>query len=115
MITFIKNYSLDNIKYKLLILYILNVTDIIFTLLLLNTGLYIEANTLMTGAVQNPMAGFTLKVVLPAAMLFYLYIRMQKANNTQLKISNVIINIAAFLYALINTSHLIWFILLIQR
>jgi hypothetical protein len=51
MIAFIKNYSLDNIKNKLLMLYILNVTDIVFTLLLLSTGFYMEANGLMSNAV----------------------------------------------------------------
>jgi len=112
MTTFIKNYSLKNIKHKFLILYLLNLTDIIFTLLLLHTGLYMEANALMVKAVQSLVSSFILKVVLPAALLGYLYIRMTKATETQLKKSNLIITIVISIYFLINVSHLVWFAIL---
>jgi hypothetical protein len=112
LIPFIKNYTLENIKRKLLILYLLNATDIIFTLLLLATGFYIEANILMAKAVQSLSASFILKIVLPATLLFYLYIRMKKASEKQLKQSNIVINIATAVYTIINISHLIYFSLL---
>ncbi len=109
MLLFIKTYTLDNIKQKLVILYLLNVADILFTLLLLATGFYIEANLFMSKAVQSLFASFILKIVLPALLLFYLYIRMKKANKKQLKQSNIILNIATAIYFIINISHLIWF------
>ena len=112
LVDFIKTYTIDNIKQKLLILYLLNVTDICFTLLLIDTGFYIEANLLMAKAVQNLLVSFLLKIVLPAALLFYVYIRMKKANEKQLKQSNIILNIATAVYFIINISHLIWFSLL---
>lgn len=112
MITFIKNFSLENIKFKLIVLYLLNITDIIFTVLLLGTGFYMEANSLMVDAVQSPSASFILKVLLPALLLVFLYIRMKKATETQLKKSNIVINIAISIYTLVNISHLVWFSLL---
>jgi hypothetical protein len=112
MIAFIKNYSLDNIKNKLLMLYILNVTDIVFTLLLLSTGFYMEANGLMSNAVQSPAASIALKVILPAVLFICVYFRMHKATLQQLKKSNFLITGATVLYALINLSHLVWFCIL---
>jgi len=108
MIAFIKNYTLLVIKKKLLFLYILNVLDIIFTLALLSTGLYMEVNTFMAGEVQKPLKSFAIKVVLPAVILIFIYIRMQKATDKQLKQSNILINIAVCIYILINISHMIW-------
>lgn len=111
MLAFIKKYSFEDIKYKLLILYLLNVSDIIFTLLLLTTGLYMEANILMVKAVESIPLSFILKILLPAALLFYLYIRMKKASEKQLKKSNIIINIAIAFYILINISHIVYSLL----
>ncbi|MBZ9636817.1 DUF5658 family protein [Clostridium sp. FP1] len=108
---FIKNYTFENIKHKLLILYILNVTDIFFTLLLLSTGLFMEANRLMINVVQSTSASFILKIVLPALLLLYIYIRMKRATVTQLKQSNIILNIITGVYIIINISHLVCFLL----
>ena len=110
MILFIKNFELENIKHKLMILYIFNVTDIIFTHLLLATGFYLEANFLMTKAVQSLFSSFILKIALPATLLFYIYTRMKKANEKQLKQSNIIVNIATAIYSLINIFHLFCFL-----
>ncbi|MBU3142493.1 hypothetical protein KPL50_02935 [Clostridium sp. CF012] len=111
MMFFIKTYTFENIKYKLLLLYLLNVTDILFTLLLLSTGLFMEANFLMAKAVQSISSSFILKIVLPAVLLLYIYLRMKKATGTQLKQSNLILNIITGVYIIINISHLVWFLL----
>lgn len=73
MITFIKNYSLKNIKIKFLALYILNVTDIVFTILLLNTGFYVEANIFMLEVVKSPTISFLLKILAPAVLFVFIY------------------------------------------
>ena len=112
MIEFIKDYSLNNIKNKLAFLYILNLTDIIFTIILVNTGYYFEANFLMAGVIENYSASFLIKVILPAILLLYLYFRMQKATEYQLRVSNILISCAVGLYATINAFHILWFILL---
>lgn len=112
MIAFVKNYSLEIIKKKFILLYLLNVTDIIFTLLLLQTGYFEEVNVFMVHAVQNPLASMLLKVVLPALLLLYAFRRMKKADLSQLKASNIAVNISLGIYTLVNISHIIWVILL---
>lgn len=111
LMLFIKTYTFENIKYKLLILYLLNVTDILFTLLLLSTGLFMEANHVMVSAVQSSSASFILKIVLPAVLLLFIHFRMKKASETQLKHSSIILNIITGFYIMINISHLVWFLL----
>jgi len=112
MINFARNYSLKNIKNKLIVLYILNVTDIIFTLLLLSTSFYMEANIFMVKVVQSIPSSFLLKVVLPAIMITFIYFRIRSATEQQLNKSNILINSVVIIYALINVSHLIWFALI---
>lgn len=113
MIAFLKKYDFEIVKKKLILLYLLNISDIIFTLILLNTGFYMEVNFLMKTAVQNPLASFALKAILPGILIIYLFIRMQKATDKQLKQSNFIINCAIIIYLLINISHLLWVALLL--
>lgn len=64
----------------MLLLYILNVTDLFFTKFLLNTGLFFEANPIMAMALQSFFAVFTLKLALPALLLAYLDYRTAKAD-----------------------------------
>lgn len=108
MIAYIKNYSMLVIKKKLIFLYMLNVLDIMFTLVLLKTGIFMEVNILMVDTVNNPIQVFLMKAVLPALLLFFIYIRMQKATEKQLKQSNVIINIATCIYIIVNMLHILW-------
>lgn len=105
---FIRNYSLRNIKIKLFILYILNTTDIIFTLFLLSTGFFKEANILMIETVQNPLLSVLIKIILPALLLIIIYFRMRNATDRQLKKSNILINGVIILYTLINISHIVY-------
>lgn len=112
MIAFIKCSNLASIKKKLIILYLLNVSDIIFTLLLLRTGLFSEANFLMAKAVENPVASLCLKIILPAIILTYLYTGIKNSRDPELRASNIAINISLTLYSLVNLSHLVWVALL---
>jgi hypothetical protein len=112
MITFIKNYNIETIKKKFILLYVLNVTDIIFTLLLLRTGYFEEANLLMVKAVQSPLISLLLKVVFPAFLLIYIYHSIQDADESQLKVSNIAVNISISIYSFVNLTHLVWAALL---
>ena len=112
MIAFIKNYELETIRKKLIILYLLNVTDIIFTLLLLRTGFFSEVNIFMVNAVQSPVISFFLKIILPALLLLYLYRRICLSESSGLKATNIGINISLTIYSLVNLSHLTWVALL---
>ena len=114
MIAFIKTYTLKNINYKLLILYVLNLTDILFTMLLLSTGCFMEGNILMRKAVQSIPASFLLKFILPALLLFYISLRIRNASEMQLKQSNTLLSIITAAYALINISHILCFSLFLS-
>lgn len=122
MVAFIKDYNLDSIKKKLILLYLLNVLDVIMTLLLLRTGLFREVNIVMLKVVSSPFASFLFKVIFPALMLYYLYIKIRETTVTgceapadvsqELKISNISINISILIYAIVDFSHLLWTALL---
>jgi len=70
-----------------------------------------EANILMVNAVDSILASFMLKVVIPAALLSYLYFRMKKASEKQLKQSNILLSVATGVYAVINIFHLVYFLM----
>lgn len=110
---FIKDCSYKNVKWKFIILYMLNVSDIVFTLCLLETGLFIEANSFMVGIVTDPILSIIIKVVMIGVLLLIVYKRMASATDRQLKIGNYIFNVAIILYGLINLSHIIWLFLYI--
>lgn len=72
-----------------------------------------EANVLMAKAVDSLLSSFLLKVVLPAALLFYLYFRMKNASEKQLKQSNILLSVATGVYAIINIFHLVYFLMFV--
>ena len=112
MIAFIKNYDLTILKKKFLLLYLLNVMDITFTLLLLRTGYFQEVNFLMVKAVQYPMISVLIKVIFPAILLYYMYHQVKDADSSELKVSNIALNISLTIYTLVNLSHLVWVVIL---
>lgn len=112
MITFIKDHKLVTIRKKIIILYLLNVTDIIFTLSLLKTGLFREINIFMANAVESLLMSVILKVVFPAGLLYYLYRTICLSDRDQLRMANVGLLISLTIYSLVNISHIVWLALL---
>lgn len=112
---FIKNYTYKNIQKKFILLYSLNVSDIIFTLLLLQTGFFREANGIMVKVVENPMMALLLKVVLVGVLVFIICRRMVSATAKQLKISNIIISGAVAVYGIVNLLHISYVFLLYRK
>lgn len=108
MITFIKTYDLINIRKKLVILYLLNVSDIIFTLSLLQTGLFKEVNIFMIDAVKSPIISIVLKIILPACLLFFIYKKVYSSDEEELRATNIGLLVSLTLYFLVNVSHIIW-------
>ncbi len=108
MMTFIKDYSLTYLRNKLIAIYVLNVMDILFTLYLKSTGCFMEANPFMAIFINSTFSVLALKLLIPAALVIYLYIRMRKATEFQLKKSNYFIVTIFILYACINILHFLW-------
>jgi len=110
--TALKKRDLDSIGRKLTIMYILNVTDIIFTLLLLHTGMFAEANSIMAPLVNHrQLLSIIIKIVVPFVLLIAVYQRMKDGTEKQLYQSNIMINVCLIFYGLINISHVVWSIL----
>ena len=109
MFQFIKQSSLSTIKIKLIILYILNISDILLTLILVRTGLIIEANPVMASIIENSFATFFVKGIIPALLFIYLYYRLQSATPKMIKLTNFCIFILLGFYFFINCLHLLWF------
>lgn len=111
MINFIKNYSLDSIKTKLKIIYALNVFDIVATVLLYNTGLFLEVNSFIELFLENPVIAISIKIILPGALFLIMFKHMHDANEKQLKISNVALEVLMLYYGLIACSYILWTLL----
>lgn len=111
---FIKDYTYKNIRKKFILLYSLNVLDIIFTLLLLRTGLFKEINGTMVGIVENAMLSLFLKIVVVGILVFAVAKRMLEATNKQLRISNVIISFMLLIYIIINLMHISYVLIYIS-
>nr|WP_243277833.1 DUF5658 family protein [Clostridium yunnanense] len=107
-----KNHNLSIIKQKLLLIYLLNVSDIFFTIILVNSGYFYEGNSLVAATLKTPILAVLFKLLIPASLIVFIYNRMKKATINQLVYSNKIIIVCMIFYSLINISHLIWLIIL---
>ncbi|MGL4373220.1 MAG: DUF5658 family protein [Turicibacter sp.] len=112
IIKYIRNFEVNNLASKLGFLYLLNITDLIFTLILIQTEYIVEANPLMNSVLSNSLATFLVKLLLPAVLFLYLYVRLQSATLPQLKLSNYFITALMIFYLGINLLHLLWFALM---
>lgn len=112
IIAFIRNYQIESLKKKMILLYILNVTDIILTWVLLTTGFFKEVNVFMVNAVESPTLSIVLKVILPALLLLYLYKRNDVEDISGLRSTNIGINISLGLYTIVNITHFVWIAML---
>ena len=71
MFAYFKQCEYPNIRNKLFIIYALNINDIQLTWFLLKTGMFIEVNPVMDFFIATTYLAVITKVVLPAALLFY--------------------------------------------
>ncbi len=108
MFAFFKQCEYTNVRNKLFIIYALNINDIQLTWFLLKTEMFIELNPVMSLLISTSSLTVIAKIILPAVLLFYVGVRLKKADSRQLRISNIIINIIFIVYALINIMHLLW-------
>ena len=111
MVQFIRCCTYKNIQKKFILLYSLNISDILFTLVLLKTGLFREVNGIVAEFVGNTALSLFLKIVLVGILIFIIFKRMESATEKQLRKSNIIIDIALLSYIIINLMHLSYVLL----
>jgi hypothetical protein len=115
MISFFKCCSIEGLRNKMIFVYVLNVTDIIFTLILCGTGIFIEANPFAALFTGSTAAAITAKSLIPGALLAYLYFRLRSATEKQRKKANISLAALLIVYSLINVSHLTWLSIMMIR
>lgn len=104
----------NDIKYKFLLIYLLNITDIIFTFYLINTGDFYEGNFFMKNIINNEFLTILTKGVCVLFLIIVLLIRLKQANLYQLKVSKYIVTLGLITYMLINISHIFWIVFTIS-
>ena len=92
---------------KLALLYTLNITDYLFTLILISSGLFVEANPILQSDIGGT-GGFIMKCILPLILLLYVKIRFCTRMSEHKRAVNVLIYIILFYYAAINLMHVFW-------
>lgn len=104
----IRRDSRQKLRKFLIVLYILNIIDLIFTkfLLLKAPDLFEEINIFLK-LIINGTEVYFIKIGIMALVLIYWYLRSEKSNVTQMKRSIFTGKILIGMYILINIIHLI--------
>lgn len=108
MINFLKSYTLENFKVKMTLLYILNLTDTIFTQFVLfkAPALFKESNPILQAIVTDyPVV--LIKIFLPPILFFMWYKRIKISNNKELKSSRNTLLVLITVYSVVNVMHII--------
>ena len=108
MENFIKNYNLNGVRKKLIIIYILNVIDIVFTIALIKSGWFAEANGFMQSLVQSAVMSYVVKITIPATILFYIYMRVKNSDKKTLKMTNIGLLIPLIMYIGVDVLHVMY-------
>lgn len=95
------------LKRKLILLYLLNVSDLFFTYILLDSKLFFEGNAFMASVINNKYLSIFLKCILVLVLIIFICFRMKNATLKQIKIANILINIILIIYFIINISHIL--------
>lgn len=96
---------------RIIIIYALNVSDYIFTLILIQSGMFQEVNPILSMPINN-FWGFVLKCIVPFVLLLYLRYRFRDASERQIKPIKYILDFTIGIYAIINIFHICWLILM---
>ncbi len=105
---FLKDYGLGALRRKLVLLYALNLSDILLTFILLSSGGFRELNPLMAAAFQSGAITVLVKLVLPGAVLVWLYAALRRSGPGQKRACNRVINAIVIGYLAVNLMHLGW-------
>lgn len=111
----IKAVLLYRIKSRLLILYLLNVIDIIFTIFLVHTGYFIEVNIVMRYILASPSISVLVKTIVPVILIIFVWKRIAAASLKQLLITNNVVFFSVIIYLLIILSHIFWLCCLLYQ
>lgn len=115
---FKNNYLMENKYYKLKVnlrmLYVLNLSDLFFTkiLLAIEPTMFKEANIFLAPVIDGALPYF-LKIIVCGGVLYYWYFRSKESNEKEMKISIIASRGLLIFYTLINLLHLFNVILIL--
>lgn len=98
--------------FKLLMLYLLNVSDWLCTEVLIASGRFYEANPIMQQIVNNFWLTLLVKGILPLVLVGLCAIIFKIADCVESKFASRIINTGIIAYSLLNIWHIANFVLL---
>lgn len=98
---------------KLYFVYFLNVLDWVCTVLLLNTGMFFEANPIADTFIDNVWLSFFLKCVAPFFVVFLVNRFLHILDIRELKLCDMMISFTLTVYLAVTLDHIINFIIFI--
>ena len=101
--SFMSKNKFDGLLFEI---YLLNLFDYLFTLVLISSGLFMEVNPLLVNI--RGTNGFALKCVVPLMLLIYLHTRLSVSPPKKEKLVKVFLYILLSYYAVINAFHIFW-------
>ena len=105
---------LSKLQVKLYCVYFLNVLDWIFTLMLLKTGLFYEANPIARTFIESFTLSFTIKCIIPLALIILVCKCLHLLDFSQMKTADMVICFGLTVYLAVIVDHIINFIILIN-
>ncbi len=103
LVSFLSKSKFDGLLFEI---YLLNLFDYLFTLVLISSGLFMEVNPLLINI--NGTNGFVLKCVLPLMLLTYLHTRLSVNPPKNEKPVQIFLYMLLLYYIVINAFHIFW-------
>lgn len=103
---FMQRCDSSALRIRMLLLYVLNILDMVVTKFLLQTGKFREVNPVMALALQSDWAPFLLKLLLPAVLLVYLDRRLRTVDGRHLRLSARVLEVLIAAYCIVSMLHL---------
>ncbi len=104
---------LSRLQFKLYSVYILNVLDWIFTLLLLKTGMFYEANPIARTFIGSFFLSFVIKCIIPLLLIILVCRCLYIFEFQEMKTADMVICFALTVYLAVTVDHIINFIIYI--
>lgn len=103
---FMQRCTSSGVRIRMLLLYALNILDMVVTKFLMQTGKFREMNPVMALALQSDWATLLLKLLLPAVLMAYLDRRLRAADARHLKLSARVLEVLIAAYCIVSVLHL---------
>ncbi len=95
---------LDN---RFAVLYFLNLSDYLFTLVLISSGLFTEVNPLLSLSIDG-VGGFLAKCILPLLLILYIRLRFISKPPKNILAAKLMLDIIMCFYFFVNCFHIFW-------